>query len=202
MARLYVRNGINPDDPDAPVVALLVDPDGTPGERAVAKLSWYGHEGDGAFFLLPTDGWAEHALDGNRLTVAVAAYPFTLEQIGADPAAFPERSPGVPEAALVLHAEAAVDPVLYARVAAPRRPCSTPAPGSPWSRCSPGRTPGRSSSPRPRPPRTERRGSRVSRAAPPVNALVDGPSTSCVRRSGDMSAGRIHRGSGREGNPT
>ncbi|MCX4758241.1 hypothetical protein [Kitasatospora purpeofusca] len=118
MARLYVRNGINPDDPDAPVVALLVDPDGSPGERAVAKLSWYGHEGDGAFFLLPTDGWAEHALDGNRLTVAVAAYPFTLEQVGADPAAFPERSPAAPEAALVLHAEAAVDPVLYARAGA------------------------------------------------------------------------------------
>ncbi|GAA1402261.1 hypothetical protein GCM10009639_45510 [Kitasatospora putterlickiae] len=115
MARLYVRSGINPDDPDAPVVALLVDPDGPPGEQAVAKLGWYGHEGDGAFHLLPTDGWAEHALDGDRLTVSVAAYPFTLQQIGADPAAFPERSPAAPEAALVLRADAAVDPELYAR---------------------------------------------------------------------------------------
>ncbi|MET8701392.1 hypothetical protein ACFVUH_15820 [Kitasatospora sp. NPDC058032] len=117
MARLYVRSGINPDDPDAPVVALLVDPDGPPGEQAVAKLGWYGYEGDGAFFLLPTDGWAEHSLDGDRLTVAVAAYPFTLRQIGADPDAFPERSPAAPEAALVLHADAVVDPGLYARAA-------------------------------------------------------------------------------------
>ncbi|MFF7455840.1 hypothetical protein [Kitasatospora sp. NPDC008115] len=115
MARLHVRSGINPDDPDAPVVALLVDPDGPPGERAVAKLGRYGHEGDGAFFLLPTDGWAEHALDGGRLTVAVAAYPFALRQIGADPEAFPERSPAVPGAALLLRADAAVDPELYAR---------------------------------------------------------------------------------------
>ncbi|MFE7558478.1 hypothetical protein [Kitasatospora sp. NPDC057500] len=115
MARLYVRSGINPDDPDAPVVALLVDPDGPPGERAVAELGRYGHEGDGAFFLLPTDGWAEHALDGDRLTVAVAAHPFALRQIGADPEAFPERSPAAPEAALLLRADAAVDPELYAR---------------------------------------------------------------------------------------
>ncbi|MFC5663157.1 hypothetical protein ACFP3U_09195 [Kitasatospora misakiensis] len=118
MARIYVRSGINPDDPGAPVVALLVDPDGPPGERAVAKLGWYGYEGDGASYLLPTDGWAEHALDGERLTVAVAAYPSALERLGADPAAFPERSPAVPKAALVLHAEAAVDPALYARAGA------------------------------------------------------------------------------------
>ncbi|MED7948119.1 hypothetical protein PUR61_08590 [Streptomyces sp. BE20] len=117
MARLHVRTGINPDDPDAPVVALLVDPEGPPGEQAVAKLGWYGHEGDGALFLLPTDGWAEHALDGDRLAVEVAVYPFTLEQIGADPADFPARSPIVPEATLVLRAETAVDPALYARAA-------------------------------------------------------------------------------------
>ncbi|WP_327675605.1 hypothetical protein [Kitasatospora sp. NBC_00458] len=117
MARLHVRTGINPDDPDAPVVALLVDPEGPPGERAVARLGWYGHEGDGAVFLLPTDGWAEHALDGDRLAVDIAVYPFALEQIGVDPAHFPARSPIVPQAALVLRAETAVDPELYARAA-------------------------------------------------------------------------------------
>ncbi|MFE6870772.1 hypothetical protein ACFVFS_29975 [Kitasatospora sp. NPDC057692] len=115
MARLHVRSGINPDDPDAPVVALLVDPDGPPGERAVARLGRYGYEGDGAFHLLATDGWAERSLDGDRLTVAVAAHPFTLRQIDADPEAFPERSATAPEAALVLRADAVVDPGLYAR---------------------------------------------------------------------------------------
>ncbi|MFF8771784.1 hypothetical protein [Kitasatospora sp. NPDC015120] len=115
MARLHVHSGINPDDPDAPVVALLVDPGGPPGERAVARLDRYGHEGDGAFYLLPTDGWAERTLDGDRLTVTVAAYPFTLKQLGADPEAFPERSDTVPEAALVLRAVTVVDPGTYAR---------------------------------------------------------------------------------------
>ncbi|MFF2354734.1 hypothetical protein ACFVVL_33845 [Kitasatospora sp. NPDC058115] len=115
MARLHVRSGVNPDDPDAPVVVLIVDPDGPPGERAVAELGSYGYEGDGAFFLLPTDGWAEHTLDGGRLTVEVAVYPFTLQQIGADPEAFPERSSAEPEAVVVLRADASVDPELWAR---------------------------------------------------------------------------------------
>ncbi|MFB6891402.1 hypothetical protein ACFCX4_19100 [Kitasatospora sp. NPDC056327] len=115
MARLLVRSGINPDDPDAPVVVLLVDPDGPPGERAVARLGAHGHEESGAFHLLPTDGWAERSLDGDRLTLAVAAYPVALRQVGVDPAAFPERSAAAPEAALLLRAEAVVDPGLYAR---------------------------------------------------------------------------------------
>ncbi|MFI9628457.1 hypothetical protein [Streptomyces sp. NPDC052042] len=117
MARLLVSSGVNPDEPDAPVVTLLVDPDGSPGERAVARLGDYCYEGYGAFHLLPTDGWAEHTLDGGRLEVAVAVYPFALGQVGVDASDFPGRSAVDPEAALVLRAECVVDPGRYALTA-------------------------------------------------------------------------------------
>ncbi|MFF4772686.1 hypothetical protein ACFY05_07485 [Microtetraspora fusca] len=72
VVRLGICPGVNRDEPDVPVVMLVVDPDGTPGERAVARLGDYCYEGDGVFFLLQTDGWAEHALDDNRLVVEIA----------------------------------------------------------------------------------------------------------------------------------
>ncbi|MET9658008.1 hypothetical protein [Streptomyces sp. NPDC006510] len=117
MPRLHVRSGVNPDEPDVPVAVLCVDPDGSPGERAVARLGDYCYEGDGVLFLSGTDGWAEHTLDGHRLTVDIAVLPSALGQTGTDPAAFPDRSTADPEAVLVLRAEAEVDPELYARAA-------------------------------------------------------------------------------------
>ncbi|MFE6668250.1 hypothetical protein ACFVFH_32435 [Streptomyces sp. NPDC057697] len=117
MARLQIRSGVNPDDPEAPVVTLRVDPDGPPGERALARLGDYCYEGDGVLFLSQTDGWAEHTFDGARLTVRVAVFPTALGQIGADPGEFPGRSAADPAAVLVLSAETEADPELYARAA-------------------------------------------------------------------------------------
>ncbi|MDK0522649.1 hypothetical protein [Streptomyces sp. ML-6] len=117
MARLLVRTGVNPDEPDVSVVTLLVDPAGSPGERAVALLGGHCVEGDGAFFLMRTDGWAEHALDGDRLTVAVAVYPSVLGRAGADAAGFAERSSVDSEAVVVLREETVVAPELFARLA-------------------------------------------------------------------------------------
>lgn len=137
MARLHVRTGINPDEPDAPVVTLHADPDGSPGERAVARLGDHCYEGDGVLFLSRTDGWAEHTLDGRRLTVDIAVYPAPLARTGADVAVFPGRSSADPEAVLVLRAETETDPELYAR-AAPATAVFTGAPdraldaGSDW----------------------------------------------------------------------
>ncbi|MFJ9947202.1 hypothetical protein [Kitasatospora sp. NPDC091207] len=117
MARLLLRPGIDPDEPDVPVVTLVVDPDGPPAERAVARLGDHCYEGDGVLYLVRTDGWAERALDAGRLVVGIAVYPVVLGQAGADAAAFAGRSPVDPEAVLVLRAEAPVDPELYARAA-------------------------------------------------------------------------------------
>ena len=41
MARLYVRSGIDPDAPETSFAILVVDPDGTAGERAVAEFGGY-----------------------------------------------------------------------------------------------------------------------------------------------------------------
>ncbi|MEU9618720.1 hypothetical protein [Streptomyces sp. NPDC048155] len=117
MARLQLRTGVHPDEQDVPVMTLVVDPGGPPGERAVARLGDYCMEGDGVFCLLGTDGWGEHTLDDDRLVIDIAVYPFALGQVGADAAAFPGRSAVDPEAALVLRAKTAVGPELYARAA-------------------------------------------------------------------------------------
>ncbi|MEV6419266.1 hypothetical protein [Streptomyces sp. NPDC051662] len=110
MARLYVRPGIDPDEPDAPVVVLLVDPEGAPGERAVVRLGDSCHEANGWACLLRTDGWAEHARDGDQLVVDIAVYPVGLRAVGVDPAGFPLRSAVDPEAVVILRARTAVGP--------------------------------------------------------------------------------------------
>ncbi|MFE6049294.1 hypothetical protein ACFQ6N_00885 [Kitasatospora sp. NPDC056446] len=110
MTRLYVRPGLDPDEPDVPVAVLVVDPEGTPGERAVARLDIYCHEMDGWTGLLQTDGWAEHIRDGGRLEVAVAVYPGTLLAVRVDPAGFTERSAVDPEAVVLLRARTAAAP--------------------------------------------------------------------------------------------
>ncbi|MFD7623616.1 hypothetical protein [Streptomyces sp. NPDC059802] len=117
MARLHIRPGVDPDEPDVPVVTLCVDPEGSPGERAVARLGDHCYEGDGVLFLAGTDGWAEHTLDGRRLTVDIVVHPSVLGRTGAELAAFPGRSAADPEALLVLRAETETDPELYARAA-------------------------------------------------------------------------------------
>ncbi len=117
MARLHIRPGVDPDEPDVPVVVLVVDPDGPPGEQAVSRLGSYCYEGDGVVYLLQTDGWAEQSLDGDRLAVEIAVYPFALRQVRVDAGPFPTRSALDPDAALVLRAETVVDPRLYARAA-------------------------------------------------------------------------------------
>ncbi|MEO3974101.1 hypothetical protein [Streptomyces sp. CAU 1734] len=117
MARLHVRTGVDPEEPDTPVVTLLADPDGPPGDRVVARLADHCYEGDEVLYLVRTDGWAEHSLDGGRLTVTVVLHPAVLARTGADLADFPEHPPAHPAAVVVLRAETAVDPELYARAA-------------------------------------------------------------------------------------
>ncbi|MEU1285847.1 hypothetical protein [Kitasatospora sp. NPDC005856] len=116
MARLHVRSGLDPDEPDTPVAVLVVDPDGTPGEQALARLGGHCYEGDGVFYLVQTDGWSEHAYEDGLLTVGIAVHPAVLERAEVDPAGFPLRSATDPAAVLLLRAEAAVDPGLAGRL--------------------------------------------------------------------------------------
>lgn len=110
MARLHVRTGIDPDEPDVPAAVLIVDPEGGPGERALVRLGDYCHEANGWAYLLRTDGWAEHARDGGGLTVGVTVQPAALRAVGVDPAGFPGRSAVDPEAVVILRVRTADAP--------------------------------------------------------------------------------------------
>ncbi|GAA2676552.1 MULTISPECIES: hypothetical protein [Actinosynnema] len=112
--RLRLVDGVRPDEPDLPVPVLLVDPGGTPGERAVAALRRHCVEGVGVLFLMGSDGWARQELRDGVLVVEIAAHPFTLGQVDVDPEDFPER---VGDSVLLLRAEAEVDPERFARAA-------------------------------------------------------------------------------------
>ncbi|MER7927330.1 hypothetical protein ABTY96_29955 [Streptomyces sp. NPDC096057] len=114
-ARLYVRSGLSPDAPDAAFAVLVVAPDGTPGERAVAGLGAHCYEGDGALYLFRTDGWAEHSFDAGSLVVRVAVPTVVLRQMDVDPEDFPERSAVDPDAVIVLTARTAADADLSTR---------------------------------------------------------------------------------------
>jgi hypothetical protein len=94
MAEAWLRRGIDPDAPDDMHLVVAVDPNGSPGERAVVELATRAAEGDGALFVAPADGWVQRRLDGDTLTVE-------LYRGGTDP----ER---------LVRVETTVDPLDYA----------------------------------------------------------------------------------------
>ena len=110
MAELWLRNGLNSAAPDELVLAVIVDPDGGPGDRAVVRLGDMGYEGEDAFYLVQTDGWAERQTADGTLTVDIVAYPVVLESLGIDPTAFPERSSVDPDAIRLLRTSTTASP--------------------------------------------------------------------------------------------
>lgn len=102
MAQVWLGSGMDPDAPEAVVVAVVIDPQGTPEERAVGALFSCAYEGEGCFLLVRTDGWAERRLQGGVLTVEIVVHPAVLGMLGFDAAGFPERSSVEPAAVRLL----------------------------------------------------------------------------------------------------
>ncbi|MEV6594371.1 hypothetical protein [Streptomyces acidicola] len=102
VAQVWLRSGLDPDAPEAVVVAVVIDPEGTPEERAVGELFAYGYEGDGSLMLVRTDGWAERRLQGEILTVEIVVYRDVLKRLDIDTAGFPERPLVEPDAVRLL----------------------------------------------------------------------------------------------------
>lgn len=115
MAELWLRRGVNPDDPRELVLAIVIDADGEAADLAVRRLSSHAYDGDGVGYLVQTDGWAEQSLVGDVLTVDLIVYPVVLRQLGVDEAEYGERSPIEPEAVRLLRVSAVVDVVEYRR---------------------------------------------------------------------------------------
>ncbi|WP_098008383.1 hypothetical protein [Streptomyces sp. sk226] len=115
MAETLLCTGLNPDDPDAETVVVVVSEVPDDHERAAARLAACGYEGDGCFYLVQTDGWAERRLDGDVLTVDIVAHPVLLRGLEVDRAKFTARSSYAPSVLRLLRVEARVDPAAYAR---------------------------------------------------------------------------------------
>ncbi|MEV6478089.1 hypothetical protein [Streptomyces sp. NPDC051657] len=130
MAEAVLCDGLDPDDPDAVTLVVVVAEQADHQERAVARLGAYGYEGEDCLYLVRTDGWAERRLDGELLTVDIVAYPALLKGLEEDGERFPERSSADPAAVRLLRVEARVDPAAYARAAEVTLVLTAPA-GSP-----------------------------------------------------------------------
>jgi hypothetical protein len=68
MPEVVLRDGIDPEDPERVVLAVVVDPEGSPGERAVMAVGDYcfpDEEADVAH-ILQTDAFTECHLDAGR----------------------------------------------------------------------------------------------------------------------------------------
>lgn len=84
MAEVVLETGINPDDPDELVLAVVIDPGGSPGERAIVALGDLGYpdEDVGLCYVLGTDAYADRRLADGEVTVDIVAYPVALSRVG------------------------------------------------------------------------------------------------------------------------
>lgn len=106
MTEVVLRAGLDHKDPEAVCLAVVIDPMGSPGERAVAKIGAYCYldEEDRVAYILQTDAWADRRIDDGVLTVDILVYPPAPGTHGDEinEANFPDRSPRDPDALRVL----------------------------------------------------------------------------------------------------
>jgi hypothetical protein len=106
MPEVVLRTGTDPDEPDELLLAVIIDPEGSPGEQAVLELGDRSavDEDEGVCYVQQTDAWADARVEDGVVTVDILIYDAVLEHRGVDVSAFPERSPRDPDAVRVLRA--------------------------------------------------------------------------------------------------
>lgn len=83
MADVVLNTGIDPDDPDELVLAVVIDPEGDAGERALVALGDLAYPDEaGVYRLLGTDAYADRRLVDGEVTVDVVSYPAVLRNAG------------------------------------------------------------------------------------------------------------------------
>lgn len=105
MAEVVLRGGLDSDEPDRVLLAVVIDPKGSPGEWAVARIGdfCYVDEDDEVAYILQTDAWAERHLANGELTVDIMVYEAMLRHFDdVDLTLFEERSHHDPDAVRVL----------------------------------------------------------------------------------------------------
>jgi hypothetical protein len=84
VAEVELDTGLNPDDPDELVLAVVIEPAGSAGERALLALGdlCSPDEETGACRIPDTDAYADRRIADGEVTVSVVSYPAVLEEIG------------------------------------------------------------------------------------------------------------------------
>ena len=95
MAEVELETGLDPDDPDELVLAVVVDPEGSAEERVVIALGELSHPDGrtGVHHVLPTDAHADRRLEDGVVTVDIVSYPEVLRSIGVTTRFPPARDP-------------------------------------------------------------------------------------------------------------
>lgn len=83
MAEVVLETGINPDDPDEWVLAVVIDPEGDDGERALVAIGDLCHPDEETWqcHVARTDAYAERRLEDGAVTVDVIAYSAVLKDL-------------------------------------------------------------------------------------------------------------------------
>lgn len=119
MPELLLRAGLSAAKPDVVMLAVVIDPKGSLGERAVAMIGDYCYpdEDDGVAYVLQTDAWADRRVEDGVLTVDFLVYPPDpgghSDRVAAviNETNFPDRSPRDPDAVRVLRVTGAAPDV-------------------------------------------------------------------------------------------
>ncbi|TDV54976.1 hypothetical protein [Actinophytocola oryzae] len=80
MAEVVLETGINPDDPEEWVLALVIDPEGSDAERTLVAIGDLCHPDENGVYAVPqSDAYAAPRLADGVLTVDVVTFPEVLE---------------------------------------------------------------------------------------------------------------------------
>jgi hypothetical protein len=95
VAEVELETGINADDPDELVLAVVVDPEGSDEERVVIALGELSEPDarTGADRVPGTDAYADRHLADGVVTVDIVSYPAVLRNLGVRTKFAPARDP-------------------------------------------------------------------------------------------------------------
>jgi hypothetical protein len=84
VAEVELGTGINPDDPDELVLAVVIDPEASDGERALMALGdlCYPDDETGVYYISATDAYADRRIADGEVTVDIVSFPAVLENVG------------------------------------------------------------------------------------------------------------------------
>jgi hypothetical protein len=95
VAEVELETGLNPDDPDELVLAVVIDREGSPEERAVIALGELScpDEKTGIYHVPRTDAYADRRLEDGEVTVDIVSYAEVLRDLGIRTGFPPARDP-------------------------------------------------------------------------------------------------------------